>query len=227
MKTGLGLRVVTKVNRLPGDLIARFRAFGVANIGDAMGRFGVMDYQIKPVAKHGVKMVGSAITVRTRPGDNLMIHKALDLTEPGDVIVVDVQGSTQSGLWGSLMTGTALERRVAGLVVDGGVRDAGDIRETGFPVFARAVIAAGGDKDGPGEVNVPLSCGGVPVFPGDIIVGDDDGVAVVPQAYAAAVADEVDKILDTEAKKAESIRAGKLDKTWIDKKLNEKGCVFE
>jgi RraA family protein len=227
MKTGLGLRVVTKVHRLPGELIEQFRAFGVANVGDAMGRFGVMDYRIKPVGKRGVKMVGSAITVRTRPGDNLMIHKALDMTEPGDVLVVDVQGSTQSGLWGSLMTGTALERGVAGLVVDGGVRDAADIRETGFPVFARAVIAAGGDKEGPGEVNVPISCGGVPVLPGDVIVGDDDGVVVIPQAYAAAVAEEVRKVLETEASKAKAIRAGTMDKSWIDKKLKEKGCVFE
>jgi RraA family protein len=227
MSENVGFRVVTSVNRLPKKLVESFTSFGVANLGDALGRFGVLDYHIKPINKPGVKLVGSAITVRVRPGDNLMIHKALDLAEAGDVLVVDVQGSPLNGLWGALMTETAMHKGVAGLVIDGGVRDAAAIRELDFPVFARAVIAAGGDKDGLGEVNITVSCGGVPVCPGDIVVGDEDGVVIIPRAEAEIVLERVKVIISNEEKKHRAIAAGQLDKTWIDKTLRERGCTFE
>lgn len=222
----LGLFVNTFVPRLPEDLIAGFGEYAVANIGDAMGRFRIMDYRIKSINDPGVHLVGSAITVRVRAGDNLMIHKALNIAEPGDVIVVEVQGSPLNGLWGELMTSYAQFKNVAGLVIDGGVRDSADIRAMQFPVFTRAVIAAGGDKEGPGEVNGVISCGGVPVFPGDIIVGDDDGVVVVPSGDAKSVLEKLSAIKATENKKREALRSGQADRSWVDKKLEALGCEF-
>lgn len=227
MAEGVGFRVVQTIKKLDPKLVQQFAPYGVANIGDAMGRFNIMEHHIKSVNLPGVKLVGSAVTVRLRPGDNLMLHKALDMAMPGDVLVVDVQGSTRNGLWGALMTETAMAKGVAGLVMDGGIRDAAEIRALGFPVFTRAVIAAGGDKDGPGEVNTPISCGGVPVFPGDIVVGDEDGIAIVPREQAAGILKKVADIVVNEQKKHKSIADGTLDKSWIDKALTQKGCVFE
>jgi len=222
----LGLFVNTFVPRLPKDLIAGLGEYAVANIGDAMGRFRVMDYRIKSINDPGVRLVGSAITVRVRAGDNLMIHKALNIAEPGDVIVVEVQGSPLNGLWGELMTSYAQFKDVAGLVIDGGIRDSADIREMKFPVFTRAVIAAGGDKEGPGEVNGVISCGGVPVLPGDVIVGDDDGVVVVPSSDASGVLEKLAAIKATESKKRKALRSGQADRSWVDKKLEALGCEF-
>lgn len=227
MTVNVGFRVRSKIDRVEPSVIEECGAASVANIGDAQGRFSIMDFRIKPVNGPGVKMAGAAVTVRVRPGDNLMIHKALALAQEGDVLVVDAQGSCTNGLWGALMTRTALRKGVSGLVIDGGVRDAAEIRELGFPVFARAVIAAGGDKEGPGEVNVPISCGGVAVMPGDLVVGDEDGVAVVARVTAADVLAQLRLVLATEARKQQAISDGSQDTTWIDRALKAKGCVFE
>jgi len=222
----LGLFVNTVVPRLPRDLVEGFREYPVANIGDSMGRFRVMNHRIKSINDPGIRLVGSAITVRTRAGDNLMIHKALNIAEPGDVIVVEVQGSSLNGLWGELMTSYAQFKEVAGLVIDGGIRDSADIRRMGFPVFTVAVIAAGGDKEGPGEVNRMISCGGVPVAPGDVVVGDDDGVVVVPMQEAESVLEKLATVKATESKKREALRSGRADRSWVDKKLKALGCEF-
>jgi len=155
-----------------------------------------------------------------------MIHKALNIAEPGDVIVVEVQGSSLNGLWGELMTSYAQFKEVAGLVIDGGIRDSADIRRMGFPVFTVAVIAAGGDKEGPGEVNRMISCGGVPVAPGDVVVGDDDGVVVVPMQEAESVLEKLATVKATESKKREALRSGRADRSWVDKKLKALGCEF-
>jgi regulator of RNase E activity RraA len=221
---GLGLFVNTVVSRLPKELVAAFGEYSVANIGDAMGRFRIMDYRIKHINDPGVHFAGSAVTARVRAGDNLMIHKALNMAEPGDVIVVEVQGSPLNGLWGELMTSYALFKELAGVVIDGGIRDSADIRAMKFPAFARAVIAAGGDKEGPGEVNGVISCGGVPVFPGDVIVGDDDGVVVVPRLEAKNILDKLATIKATEKIKRDALRSGQADRSWVDKQLEAMGC---
>ncbi|MGI6035491.1 MAG: 4-carboxy-4-hydroxy-2-oxoadipate aldolase/oxaloacetate decarboxylase [Limnochordia bacterium] len=222
--SNIGFRVFQRLERPPQELVAVFKDFGVANVGDAMGRFRVMNYQIKSINKPGVKMAGPAVTVRVRPGDNLMLHKALDLAQEGDVLVVDAQESPLNGLWGEIMTKMAMKKKLAGLVMDGGVRDSYDIRELGFPVFTRAVIAAGGDKDGLGEVNVPVNCGGVPVNPGDIILGDDDGVVVVPRLEAETVARLTKEIMAKEAEMMKQIEEGTIDRSWVDKTLRQRGC---
>lgn len=226
IQMSMGFRVISGISRLPESDITQFENFAVANVGDAMGRFGIMNHRIKPINNPGVQLVGSAITVRTRAADNLMIHMALNVAQAGDVIVVEVQGSPLNGLWGGLMTAAAIEKGLAGVVIDGGIRDMAEIRDSGFPVFTRAIIAAGGDKEGPGEVNVPISCGGVPVSPGDIIIGDEDGVAVVPKAEAKEVLERVVTIKALEEKKLKATERGEIDRSWVEKALVEKECEF-
>ena len=156
----------------------------------------------------GAMMVGRALTVRTAAGDNLAIHKALDLVQPGDVVVVDGGGEETRAVMGEIMMTIAMSRGAVGLVVDGAIRDAGPIARIGFPVFARAAIHRGPYKNGPGEINVPVSIGGMVVNPGDIVVGDEDGVVAFPPAIAVELANKVRLQEKREADILESIAAG-------------------
>lgn len=183
----------------PGTLALLSRV-PVANIGDAMDRLGIVDSAIKPVWA-GARIAGSAYTIWTRSGDNLHVHRAIDLAEPGDVLVVNGGGDTSRALLGELMGTRAKLRGLAGFVVDGAIRDAADLGELGLPVFARAVTPAGPYKNGPGRLLVPIALGGVSVSPGDVIVGDSDGVAVVPLHMAADVARRATEIHENEAVK--------------------------
>ena len=153
------------------------------NVGDCIGRAAAMDARVKSLAA-GMKLVGPALTVRVPPTDNLMIHKALTLIKPGDVLVIEGGGNHSWALLGWLMVSTARKLGVAGIVADGCVRDAQEIRKSGFPVFAAGLSPNGPFKEGPGEINYPISCGGQIVRPGDFIVADDDGVVVMRQEIA-------------------------------------------
>jgi RraA family protein len=168
------------------DLVNRAAALPVANIGDAMERLNVVDAQIGTVWP-GARVAGRAFTVMTAGGDNKAIHEALTQIGPGDVLVVNGQGNTNRALIGELIAGRAIARGVAGFVIDGAVRDVRDLEELRFPVYARAVTPAGPYRNGPGYLQRPVAIGGVVVNPGDIVVGDDDGVAVLPQAEAADI----------------------------------------
>jgi regulator of RNase E activity RraA len=193
----------------PG-LLARFASLPAANIGDAMLRMGCADSRIQAVWP-GAKVVGSAFTVWTREGDNHYIHEALKLARAGDVIVVNGSGDESRALIGELVGGKAKAQGIAGFVIDGAIRDADGLAEYQMPVFARAVTPAGPYKNGPGILAEPVALGGVVVCPGDIIVGDADGVVVVPLRHAAAVADRAEAKRDSEdASRAaieESLRA--------------------
>lgn len=171
---------------LPPELKERLWALPTANIGDAMDRLGVMDAAIHPVWS-GARCVGTAHTVWTRAGDNMYIHEALATVQQGDIIVVSGQADETRALIGELIGGKAKIRGVEGFVIDGAVRDAPGLEEYSMPVFARAVTAAGPYKNGPGVVGATIAVGGVPVNPGDIIVGDADGVVVIPRQHAEAV----------------------------------------
>jgi len=151
----LGFRVLGAPERLDDQLVGRFRGIASANLADAMGRFNFMDPGIQ--ARSELALCGLAVTVRCRPADNLMVHKALDVARPGDVIVVDTCGSTTTAVFGDLMCHTAVARRLGGIVVDGAIRDVSGITTLGFPAFSRTVSAASCAKDGPGEVNAPIS----------------------------------------------------------------------
>ena len=219
----IGFRVLPTPPRLDPALVERFRGLGSANLADAMGRFNWMDPGM--VMRSGLSLCGLAVTVRARPADNLMVHKAMDIAEPGDIIVVNTGGNTTSAVFGDLMATSAAAKKLGGIVVDGAIRDVPAIVRLGLPAFARAVCPGGCDKDGPGEVNVPISCGGTVVMPGDIVVGDRDGVAVVPRGEAEAVLALVGQLLrGEEARKAE-IANGVLIRPEIDAALRQKGVI--
>lgn len=171
--------------------LERFAPLSTADVADAMDRLGVVDSCIGPVGA-GYHMVGRAVTVWTRGGDNLFVHRALELLAAGDVLVVNGQGDHSRALLGDRMVAHAQARGANGIVVDGGIRDVAALRRLGMPVFARCVTPAGPYKNGPGHLNVPVAVGGVVVIPGDVLVGDDDGVAVVP---AGRVADVLERAL--------------------------------
>lgn len=167
------------------DLIAAYAGLAVANIGDARDRMGMLDGGIHALWR-GARAVGRARTVWVRAGDNQALHRAIDRSRAGDVLVVNGHGDTTRALLGELMAERAKKRGVAGIVVDGALRDVVELERIGFAAWARAVTPAGPYKNGPGQVDVPVAVGGVVVHPGDLVVGDDDGVIVVPAAEAAA-----------------------------------------
>jgi regulator of RNase E activity RraA len=172
-------------------------------------------------------MVGTALTVKVGPGDNLMVHKAIDIARPGDVIVVDAGGICTQAIIGEIMSAIAERRGAAGMVIDGAIRDADALAISPFPVYARGVTHRGPYKNGPGEINVPVVIGDAVINPGDIIIGDDDGLLALPQALAnetiALAQDQAKK----EAAMLKTIRGkGKLDRGWVDETLRAKGCVI-
>lgn len=172
--------------RLSKDLIDGFRGIPVANVGDAMDRLNVLDAHIGPVWA-GARLVGSALTVTTRSGDNKVIHEAIDVALPGDVLVINGGGVTDRALIGDLIGLRAKAVGIVGFVVDGAVRDAEGLAALDMPVFARGLTPAGPYKNGPGYVGGPAAVGGVAVVPGDLVLGDADGVAVVHSGAAAEV----------------------------------------
>lgn len=188
-----------------------------------MGRFRFMDPGIR--MRTGLPVCGVAVTVLARPGDNLMIHKAMEIAAAGDVIVVNTCGNTTSAVFGELMGNSAVAVGMAGLVVDGAIRDVAELADLHFPAFSRTVCPGSCDKDGPGEINVPIACGNAVVMPGDIIVGDADGVVVVPQADAEQVLSLVRALKEREAKRIGEIRSGKIFKGEINDTLRAKGVV--
>jgi regulator of RNase E activity RraA len=219
----LGFRVLPAPPRLGGDVLARFKGLASSNIADAMGRFGFMDPGIR--SRSGLPLHGLAITVNARPADNLMVHKALQLAEPGDIVVVSTGGNVTSAVFGELMCHTAVARRLGGIVVDGAIRDVDGITRLGFPAFSRSVCPGGCDKDGPGEINVAVSCGGTVVAPGDVIVGDLDGLAVVPRAHAEEVLELVARLMARERQRIGEIQAGQMFRAEIDESLRKKGVI--
>lgn len=219
----LGFRIVTEFARAPENLVAAYRGKASANVADAMGRFHFMDPGMK--SRTGLPLCGIAITVNARPGDNLMVHKAMEIAQPGDVVVVSTTGNTTSAVFGELMGHTAKGAKLGGLVVDGAIRDVDGLKALEFPAFSRTVSPGACDKDGPGEINVPISCGNTVVMPGDIIVGDDDGLAVVPQEDAAEVLDQVLALEEREQKRIAAIKNGELFKAEIDEILRDRGVI--
>jgi len=207
----VGFRVFTRVARPPADLVAALGRLETVYLSDAMNRFGGMDRNIRP-ADAAMRLAGPAVTVRVAPGDNLMVFRALEVAQPGDVIVIESRGFTQVAHWGDITSMIAQTRRLAGMVTDGSVRDLKGICEVGLPVFSQPVTTPNGAlKDGPGEVNVPVAVGNVPVLPGDIVVGDANGVVVVPRRDAAAVLARASAMAEAEAKKIQQIRSDKLE----------------
>jgi RraA family protein len=175
----------------------------------------------------GGVLAGPALTVKTRPGDNLMIHKALMIAAPGDVIVVDAGGDLTNSLFGEIMSTEAEVNGVAGLVLNGAIRDADAIRKGRLPIFAAGVTHRGPYKDGPGEINVPIALDGMVIEPGDLILGDDDGVLCVPFADTATVLEAARKKHADEERSIAAIKGGTRSKAWVDQTLERLGCFIE
>jgi RraA family protein len=224
--TSIGFRVLDAIQRPAEKVVAGFLKTKppTPNVTDVMGRFGAVGNGIHPINGDGVYLVGAAFTVKTHPSDNLMVHKALDVAQPGDVIVVEAGGDLTHAILGELMCSYAKWRRLAGIVVDGAVRDGAAIKKMGYPVFARGRAPRGPYKEGPGEINVPVSCGGVSICPGDLIVGDGDGAVVVPRESAAEVLEGASVLQRQEEAITKKIAAGEWERAWVDETLVRKGC---
>ncbi|MEP6491967.1 MAG: RraA family protein [bacterium] len=222
-KGRIGFRVLSGPPPLPDPVIACFRGMASSNLADAMGRFHFMDPGIR--SRSGLPLCGLALTVICRPADNLMVHKALQVARPGDILVIDTCGNTTSAVFGELMCHTAAAKKLGGIIVDGALRDIDGITRLGMPSYSRTVCPGGCDKDGPGEINVPISCGGTVVMPGDIVVGDDDGVAVVPRDSADDVLRLVDELMTRERARIAEIQAGTWYRAEIDDSLRKRGVI--
>lgn len=220
----IGFRYIEDIERADPEIIQRAHNYAAANLSDGMNKFYTMDYQIKQMYD-SPKMVGSAVTVKVRSGDNLMLHKALGLIKPGDVLVVETQSGNSYAVAGELMVRCMKEIGLAGMVVDGTVRDLDECRKLGLPIFARGTVCGAGDKMGPGEVNFPVSCGGVVVMPGDIVVGDKDGVVVIPKDDAIDVFSAADKKLASEKKRHVEIDNGIYVKPDVEQNMLKHGFV--
>ncbi|MDQ0821912.1 regulator of RNase E activity RraA [Arthrobacter sp. V4I6] len=190
------------------DVIDRLAKLPAANIGDAMDRLGVADSAIQAIWP-GARFSGPAFTVWTRPGDNQGIHRALESARPGDVVVVAGGGDESRALLGELIGERAINLGIAGFALDGAARDAEALGEIGMPVFARAITPAGPYKNGPSRLGTPIAFGGVPVLPGDIIIGDSDGIVVIPREQAANVADAAEAVFADETNRRRSIVAAR------------------
>lgn len=191
-------------------------------VSDVMGRL-VGTTGLHPVNRSPVRVCGTAFTVKVRAGDNLLLHKALDLLEPGDVLVVDGEGDLSRGLMGEIMLTSAMVRGALAWVIDGAVRDVDAFEEHRFPCWARGVNLRGPYKEGPGVINAPVTVGGMVVNPGDIIVGDADGLVAVPPANALDIAQRAHAKVADEQKTIADIKAGRYSSAWVDQQIQHKG----
>ena len=219
----IGFRIRRRTRKVSAEMVARFAKLPVANISDCMARMAAGGPRLRPMHKGGV-MAGPALTVRTRPGDNLMVHKALDLAEPGDVVVVDAGSDLTNAIIGEIMSTHARQRGIAGIVINGAIRDADSIRAGTFPVFAAGVTHRGPYKDGPGEINVPVAIDGMVIEPGDLVLGDGDGLLCIPFGQVAAVYELASAKRKVEDRELRASAEGKLDRSWVDVRLRQLGC---
>jgi len=221
-----GFRVLKRSRRVSSNAVNRFRDLPVANISDSMSRMTAGGARLRPMHAGG-KLAGPAITVKSRPGDNLMLHKALDLAEAGDVVVADAGGDLTNALMGELMVAYAEKKGLAGIVIYGAIRDAAYMRAGKFPVFAAGVSHRGPYKDGPGEINVPIAIEGMVIHPGDLVIGDDDGVLCVPFEEVDAVYSAAKAKHEAEERSMAEIVAGKNDRSWVNATLKRLKCEIE
>lgn len=219
--------VYRNIDRVDPAVVARFAPFGVATVHEAQGRKGLLASHMRPIWR-GAHIAGPAVTVEVPPGDNWMIHVAVEQCRAGDVLVVSPTSPCDSGYFGELLGCSLVARGVLGLVIDAGCRDVTALEEMRFPVWSKAVSAQGTVKETLGSVNIPLICAGALVNPGDLIVADDDGVVVVRRAEASDVAAKAAAREEKEATVRKRLKAGEigLDIYGMRPRLAERGIVY-
>ncbi len=221
----IGFRILNRERTASKKLVAEFAKLPVANVSDSMARMTAAGPSLRPMHTSG-GMAGVALTVKARPGDNLMLHKAIDMAVPGDVIVVDAGGDLVNALMGELMLAYAIKKGVVGFVLNGAIRDLDNFRATNLPTYAAGVTHRGPYKDGPGEINVPIAIDGMVIHPGDIMIGDSDGVLCVPIDGAEEILKSTQAKSEAEIKQMAAIEAGTNDRSWVDRALTERGCIL-
>lgn len=220
----IGFRIIDRTHRCSLELVERFRRMPVSVVSDVMARMVASGARLRQM-HDGRAMAGPALTVRTRPGDNLMVHKAIAMALPGDVIVVDAGGDLTNAIVGEIMLTEAAALGVEGVVIDGAIRDSQAVRAMSMPVFAAGVTHRGPYKDGPGEINAPIAIDGMVIHPGDLVIGDADGLLAIPCDQAEAIHSAAARKLAEEEQTLTAIRSGvRRDKSWIDTALAAAGC---
>lgn len=223
--SNIGCKIIEEIHRPDNSLVEEFRKYPVANIDDCLNRLSSVHQDIRPVNK--AKLLGTAFTVKVPEGDNLMFHKAMDMAKEGDVIVIDAGGSTNRAIFGELMINYCKLRRLAGVLVDGSIRDYDTLSIMDFPVYARGVTPKGPYKNGPGEINTVISFGGQVVHPGDIVVGDADGIVFIRPKEALDLLEKVKNISKNEEEIMKTmVTEGTYKRLWVDAKLDEIGCEY-
>ena len=221
----IGFRILERRKKVALDIAKEFLTLPVANVSDSMWRLTAGGSRLRPMHKSG-QMAGPALTVKSRPGDNLMLHKAIDMAEPGDIIVCDAGGDLTNSLMGELMLAHAMKRGVGGFVLDGAVRDVEAFLDVNLPVFAAGVSHRGPYKDGPGEINVSVAIDGMVIEPGDLVIGDWDGVLSIPLDGVESILKKTNEKQAAEAVDMAKIEAGEWDRSWVDKTLKDRGCIM-
>ncbi|RDV03578.1 4-carboxy-4-hydroxy-2-oxoadipate aldolase/oxaloacetate decarboxylase [Undibacter mobilis] len=219
--------VVRNIKRADPKAIATFEKLGATTVHEAFGRYGLMKPYMRPIYP-GACIAGPAVTILAQPGDNWMIHVAVEQCQPGDVVVLAVTADNTDGMFGDLLATSMKARGVKGLVIDAGCRDVATLKEMGFPVWSRAISSKGTVKATLGSVNIPVVCAGVNVEPGDAVVADDDGVVVIPKKYCADVAAKAQKRFDDEDAKRQKLASGVLglDMYNMREPLAKAGLVY-
>lgn len=218
--------VIRNIERVGADVVAQAATFQAAILADVAGRRGTMHARVAPVHER-IQLAGPAFTVEVRPGDNLMIHAAIALAQPGDILVIDGKGDQTAALMGTLMLSACKKRGLGGVIIDGCVRDRLELLELDFPVFSAGFNPAGPTKFIPGRINHPISCAGATVNPGDLVVGDADGVVVIERAKAPAMLVLAIKKVADEAARIEAIARGDTASKWLPAALRAAGVLKE
>ncbi len=220
-------RVVRNIERPDSDLVRKLGEYGVATVHEAQGRTGLMLPYMRPIYREA-RIAGPAVTAFCHAGDNIMIHAAIEMCRPGDVLVVTTQSESSDGMFGELLATSCRAHGITGLIIDAGVRDVADLTTMTFPVFSKAISSQGTVKESAGSVNIDVVCAGALVHPGDIIVGDIDGVVVVERQDAAEVVRRSEERLAKEAKNRERLKAGELglDMYGLRAKLKQLGVEY-